>query len=61
MTPGIGDNTRPETTIETDDNTLVSDNPFINTGSILVECSSDVKQILESKFPVGGSVDWLIR
>lgn len=44
-----------------DDNTLVSDNPFINTGSILVECSSDVKQILESKFPVGGSVDWLIR
>ena len=44
-----------------DDNTLVSDNPFINTGNVLVECTSDVKQILESKFVLGGSVDWLIR
>ena len=44
-----------------EDNMLTSDNPLVNTGSIIVECSSDVKEILESKFPIGGGVEWLIR
>ena len=43
------------------DNTLTSDNPFIDENGFMAFVDEDIKKILESKFVLGSDIKWLTQ
>ena len=41
------------------DNTLTSDNPFINEDGVMSVASDEIQGILSGKFPIGSQITWL--
>ena len=42
-----------------EDNTLTSDNPYINSNGFMTVASDEIKAVLEKKFVIGGELEWL--
>lgn len=45
---------------DVDDNTLVSDNPYLNVGKFMSIADTDTKNILNKKFIIGEGIEWVI-
>ena len=48
------------TGFDLDDNTLVSDNPFIKESGFMCVADAETRRLLDSKFVLDGGVEWLV-